>query len=105
MTTTEVGTQGLASRIRTLESQTRRWKLTRLLLLLMLKDSLKIGVVAQGRPNRPITIEAQTFLLRDGDGNFRGQLSMKADKPILELYDEAGKVVWSTSARVVVPAR
>ena len=107
MTTTDVGAQGSVLRIQTLESQTRRWKLTSLLLLLILAASLTRGLMAQGRQpqNRPITIEAQTFLLKDGDGNVRGQLSMKGDKPALELYDQAGKVIWSTSPRVIVPSR
>jgi hypothetical protein len=95
-----VSPEGLSARVRNLESQNRLWKLSSLLLFLILVVSLARGLMAQGTPpNHPITIEAQTFLLRDTNGNVRGKLAMKEDQPTLELYDPAGKVVWSTGLR------
>jgi hypothetical protein len=89
--------EGLSARVRSLESQNRVWKLSSFVLFLVLVVSLAKGLMAQGTaPNHPITIEAQTFLLRDTNGNVRGKLAMKEDQPTLELYDPAGKVVWST---------
>ena len=93
--------EGLSARVRSLESQNRVWKLSSLVLFLVLVVSLAKGLMAQGTaPNHPVTIEAQSFLLRDTNGNVRGKLAMKEDQPILELYDPAGKVVWSTGTRV-----
>ena len=99
-----VSPEGLSARVRNLESQNRLWKLSTLLLFLVFAVALAKGLMAQGTsPNHPITIEAQTFLLRDANGNVRGKLAMKEDQPTLELYDPAGKVVWSTGTRVIGP--
>jgi len=101
MTTSGVYPQVLLERIQTLEAQNRRWRLASLLAFLLLAASLAKGLMAQGLQapqTRMQTIEAQSFLLRDSNGNMRGQLSMKENKPSLDLYDAAGKVIWSTSA-------
>jgi hypothetical protein len=93
--------EGLSARVRSLESQNRVWKLSSLVLFLVLVVSLAKSLMAQGTaPNHPVTIEAQSFLLRDTNGDVRGKLAMKEDQPTLELYDPAGKVVWSTGTRV-----
>jgi hypothetical protein len=95
-----VSPEGLSARVRNLESQNRLWKLSTLLLFLVFAVVMAKGLMAQGTPpNHPITIEAQTFLLRDANGNVRGKLAMKEDQPTLELYDPTGKVVWSTGTR------
>jgi len=99
-----VSPEGLSARVRNLESQNRVWKLSSLLLFLILAVSLAKGLMAQGTPpNHPITVEAQIFLLRDTDGHVRGKLAMKEDQPTLELYDPTGKVVWSTGQRFIGP--
>jgi hypothetical protein len=104
--------EGLSARVRNLECQNRVWKLSSMLLILILAVSLAKGVMAQGtQPNRPITVEAQSFLLRDANGNVRAKLAMKPnapgtppnDQPSLELYDVTGRVVWSTEQRFVGP--
>lgn len=100
MTTAEAGLQELASRVRTLEKQNRRWKFSSLLALLLLAFSLTISVRAQGdfQPNllRAKSMEAQGFVLKDFMGNVRAALRMNGDRPVLELYDASGRVVWST---------
>jgi hypothetical protein len=96
----------LVERIRALELQTRRWKLIALVAFVLVLASWTTGLVAQGgRQQAPApTVEAQSFVLKDASGTIRGQLSLKDNAPRLELYDAAGRVMWSTTARVA-PAR
>ena len=107
MTTSEIDLHGLLERIAKLEAQNRRWKFVSLLVLLTFVFSVAVGVMAQERIAPPLvraqTVEANTFLLRDADGGVRGRLVMRAYKPILEFYDENGKVIWSapTNAKLV----
>lgn len=100
MTTAEVDLQELASRVRALEKQNRSWKFSSLLALLLLAFSLTISLRAQGDflPHllRAKSVEAQGFVLKDFTGNVRAALRMKGDRPVLELYDSSGRVVWST---------
>src|SRR5579862_4937166 len=66
MPASNVSPEGLSARVRSLESQNRVWKLSSLALFLILAVSVAKGLMAQGTaPNHPITIEAQTFLLRE----------------------------------------
>lgn len=103
MTTAEVNLQELALRVRALEKQNRRWRLFGLLALLLLGLSLTVGGRAQGPigPNllRAKSVEAQGFVLKDVAGNVRAALHMKDDRPVLELYDSFGRVLWSTPAK------
>ena len=100
MDNAEVNLQDLALRVRVVEKQTRRWKFLSFLALLLLGFSIAAGVRAQGdlQPNliRAKSIEAQGFALKDFSGSVRAALRMKGDRPVLELYDSAGRVVWST---------
>jgi hypothetical protein len=110
MTTSEVDLHGMLERIQKLETQNRRWKFAGLLVLLLFASSLTMGVMAQERIAPPLvraqTVEANTFLLKDADGSVRGRLVMRAYKPILEFYDEGGKVIWSAPANPkLVPTR
>jgi hypothetical protein len=100
----EMLTQALIERVRILEAQSRRWKTASfaavLAVVLILGASLANGVLAQGNPPpTPQTLSAQSFELKDSSGNIRGRLSMKSERPVLELYDQTGKVIWTTSAQ------
>ena len=103
MTAGEGNLQELALRVRALEKQNRRWKFLSLLALLLFAFSLTLGLRAQGdyQPNllRAKSIEAQGFVLKDSTGNVRAALRMKGDRPVLELYDPSGRVLWSTPAK------
>jgi hypothetical protein len=110
MTRTEINFTELLERVRKLERQNRRWKLASFLLLFIVASSLATGLVAQERIAPPLmrakTIEAQSFLLKDADGNIRGQMMMKAGRPVFELFDQSGRVVWSAPTRAeLIPAR
>lgn len=98
-----VNLEKLALRVHALEKQNHRWKMVSLLALLLLAFSLTSGVRAQGRngPNllRANSVEAQGFVLKDLAGNVRAALRMKDDRPVLELYDSFGRIVWSTPAK------
>ena len=103
MTTAEVDLQELALRVRALEKQSRRWKIFSLLALLLLAFSMTTGLRAQGdlEPSllRAKSVEAQGFALKDFAGNVRAALRMKDSRPVLELYDSFGRVMWSTPAK------
>jgi hypothetical protein len=110
MTTSEVDLRGILERVRKLETQNRRWKFVSSLVLLMFVSTLTMGVMAQERIAPPVvraqTVEANTFLLRDADGMVRGRIVMRSYKPILEFYDEGGKVIWSAPTNPkLVPTR
>jgi hypothetical protein len=95
----------LLGRMKKLEGQNRMWKIAGPLVLLTLGLSLTANVTAQQKaqdaPIRATTVEAQKFLLRDTAGTVMGQLTVRDGKPVLELYDVAGKVTWSTKQRVM----
>jgi hypothetical protein len=103
MQMTEVDLNSLVVRVKRLEKQNRIWKTGGLMALLVVGISLTASVTAQQRvpavPMRATTIEAQNFLLRDARGTLMGRLAVKDGKPILELYDVAGRVTWSTNPR------
>jgi hypothetical protein len=110
MPRTEIELNDLLERVHKLEIQNRRWKLASVVLIFVVASSLATGIVAQERIEPPLmrakTVEAQTFVLKDVDGNIRGQMNMRAGKPTFELYDRDGKVVWSASTKVeLIPAR
>ena len=108
MTTSEIDLHALLERVQKVEVQNRHWKLASLVTFVLLLASLTVGLAhgQQPQPNRPQTVEAQSFVLRDASGAVRGQLSMKDNAPTLELYDKGGSVIWSTSPKArMVPAR
>jgi hypothetical protein len=109
MTKSEIGLAELIERVRKLERQNRRWKLATLFLLFVVASSLATGLVAQERIEPPLmrarTVEAQSFLLKDADGNIRGRMNLRGDRPTFELYDKSGKVVWSAPTKPeLIPA-
>jgi hypothetical protein len=108
MTTSEIDLHALLERVQKLEVQNRHWRLASLITFVLLLASLTVGLAhgQQPQPNRPQTVEAQSFVLRDAGGTVRGQLSMKDNTPSLELYDKGGQVFWSTSQGArLLPAR
>lgn len=44
----------------------------------------------------PKRVSQDASSLRDEHENLRGELKIEARKPIFELYNESGKVIWST---------
>ncbi len=42
-------------------------------------------------------VQAKSFLLLDDSGRTRGQMSMRAGKPLIELFDERGRVIWDST--------
>lgn len=109
MTKAEINLTELVGRVRKLERQNRRWRLATLLLLFVVASSLATGLVAQERIEPPLmrakTVEAQSFLLKDADGNIRGRMNLRGDRPTCELYDKSGKVVWSAPTKPeLIPA-
>jgi hypothetical protein len=107
MTTSEIDLHALLERVQKVEVQNRHWRLASLITFVLLLASLTVGLAhgQQPQPNRPSTVEAQSFVLRDASGAVRGQLSVKGDKAGLELYDASGKTVWSTGTRLMMPAQ
>lgn len=97
----------LVNRVAELEAQCRRWKIGSLIVIVALAFSFGAAVRAQQNPLGPPvrqsgqTIAAQDFQLRDASGNLRGELSVANGQPRLDLFNIAGKVVWSTNPRLV----
>ena len=100
--------QSIAARVEKLEKQNRLFKLCGLLLLL---SASTLVVMGQARPTR--IIEAQTFILKDANGNMRAELNTnKTGDPFLSFLGSKGKVngwvsgdsltFYDTSARPVM---
>lgn len=107
---TEVDLGALVERVRKLEAQNRRWKLASFVFLFVMAASLASSLMAQQTTEpslmRAKKVEAQSFLLKDADGNIRAQMTMEADKPNLVVYDRTGNVIWSMLTRSrAVPTR
>jgi hypothetical protein len=101
MNVNEADFNALVSRMKRLERQNRFWQITGLAVFLILGVSLAANVKAQEKVQD--IVEARLFLLRDSANHLMGQMAVRGDgKPVLELYDAAGKVTWSTSPRVGV---
>jgi len=90
----------LTTRIETLESQLRRWKIITIVVLI----AMTVSVVAAAAPPQDNGVvqqfpapkfAAQTFLLVGKDGKTYARLYTKGDQPILEFYDSKGAVIWS----------
>ena len=69
-----------------------RWKFATFVLLFVLGLILWMGFTQSNSTGK--TVEAESFVLRDGDGKIRGKLWMKRDQPRMQLYDRDGTVVW-----------
>lgn len=100
-------TRNMTDRVAKLERENRFWKLGALLAILALSVSLTAGVRAQERANllRAGTVEAQHFILTNLNGKDMGRITIENGRPLIELYDSNGKVIFSTESRVVAQAR
>jgi hypothetical protein len=108
----EVDLSSLVRRMNRIERGNGYWRLATIFLLLTLLSSVTTTLLSQettsppdlrgkmiGPPDlRAQTVQSERFQLMD-DGSVRGELSMRDGKPVLELYDATGKVMWSTSPK------
>src|SRR5690242_18636977 len=89
----------LVERLEKLERQMRRWRTASLLLLAILVIALMASAAyssSDGMIQLPATrLSAHSFVLVGTDGNVYARLASKEGRPVLEFYDNDGKVVWS----------
>jgi hypothetical protein len=97
----------MTHRVAKLERENRFWKFGAVLAILVLAVSLAAGVRAQERGNflRAGTVEAEHFILSNLNGKAMGRITIENGRPVMELYDSNGKVIFSTENRVVAQAR
>jgi len=97
----------LTQRIERLEQASRKWKLAALVLLLGWLVLLLAGFdFAQPNLVKARSIEAQSFILRDADGQIRARMAIGDDGPRLSFFDEHGAVVSSLPPKAEMrPAR
>jgi len=110
MNSHDVEMHELLDRVGKLERQNRSWKIGSMLVILAIGISLTAAAraqqtPAQQNPLRATTVVAQDFQLRDTAGVLRGELSISSGEPKFELYNAAGKVVWSTTPRFTAQSR
>jgi ferric-dicitrate binding protein FerR (iron transport regulator) len=89
----------LEARVKRLERQNRRWKIGGIAAVAALAFSLAATAWAQQRnamPFRTPTVEAEHFVLKDASGVTRGEFTMTANGPVLQLFGPGGRVIWST---------
>jgi len=117
----------LCARVERLEAQSRRWKATSVIAVLVLVSVLAMGSSRSDRVDsttiKARTVEAQEFVLRDADRRIRARLNLPTPKLValpgpppgmvyrenpahvlpnqaaLQFYNEDGDVVWSRPAR------
>ena len=97
----------LGQRMERLEKSNRRWRLTALLLALGCVV-LMLAAFDFAQPNvmKARTMEAQSFVLRDADGQIRARMAIGDDGPRLSFFDEHGNVISSLPLKAEVrPAR
>ena len=97
----------LCQRMERLERSNRRWRLGALLLGLACLVLLLAGFdFAQPNVMKARTVEAQSFVLRDADGQIRARMAIGDDGSRLTFFDEQGKVVSSVPLKAEMrPAR
>jgi len=97
----------LIRRLECLERGNSRWKLATMALLLACVVMLLAGF-DYPQPNlvKARSVEAQTFVLRDADGQIRARMAIGDDGPRLSFFDEQGNVVSSLPLKAEMrPAR
>lgn len=133
MNSSPVDVETLAARVEKLEAANRRWKSSSVIALLFVISMLLLStrhaerVRAAAKPDRVEpdvlhvrTVEAQDFVLKDGDGHVYARLSIAPSltvmdqngrsvraydmfgipgQALLQFYDEKGKVVWSAPSK------
>ena len=90
----------LATRVETLESQLRRWKIITIVVLVAM-TVLVVSAAAPPQDNGFVQqfvapkFAAQTFLLVGKDGKTYARLCTKGNQAVLEFYDSKGALIWS----------
>jgi cell division septal protein FtsQ len=97
----------LLQRVERLERGICRWKLAALALLLGCLVLFLAGFdYAQPNLVKARSVEAQSFVLRDADGQVRARMAIGEDGPYLSFFDEHGKVTSSLPLKPEIrPAR
>lgn len=93
--------RALSKRVENLERQNRKLKQTVILAAIILGSLLVMGQVAapKGTPVKAVkTLDAGKFILRDGRGKMRAELSLFADRPALVFYNDASNATLSLGA-------
>ena len=93
-----VDVSSLALRIAKLERQNHRWRALALVCVILLAGTVLIAARPADMPMpnlvRARSVEAQTFVLRDSNGDVRARLALNNGKDArLTFYDEDGKVI------------
>ena len=93
----------LFQRIERLEQSGRQWRRVALLLgLACLVVVFAAFDFAQPFVMKARTVEAQSFVLRDADGQIRARMAMGDDGPRLTFFDEQGEIVSSVPLKAEV---
>jgi hypothetical protein len=96
----------LLAKVMALESRVRRWKAITLLLILAMftlllaaaapTQSFDRGFVQQLPSDRLLSHD---FVLVGKDGKVYGRLTTRDNSPVMEFYDQKGKVIWSMTPK------
>jgi hypothetical protein len=97
----------LCQRVERLEKSNCRWRMGALLLGVLSLVLVFAGFdFAQPFVMKARTVEAQSFVLRDADGQIRARMAIGDDGSRLTFFDEQGKVVSSVPLKAEMrPAR
>lgn len=100
----------LGERVRKLEVQNHRWKLSTVVLALVLASSLTMAMGPWEASRKSSTlrvksIQTENLELRDTDGHVGARLTMQNQQPSLVLYNRNGKVMWKAPGPLMVNAR
>jgi hypothetical protein len=100
-------TKDLDRRIECIERANRRWKIAALLLAV---GCLVLSLTAFDFPQPNVmtarSVEAQSFVLRDAEGQVRARMAISDDSPRLTFFDEHGNTIASLPLKPEIrPAR
>ena len=104
MSTSQEDYGELARQMKRLEHQNRMWKIGGLAAIVALAAAITANAWAQEyalprgaqRTLSAPTVEAQHFVLKDANGQTKGELTVTREGPVLNLYGVNGRVIWST---------
>ncbi len=128
MPSTNNDLQALSARLDRLETQNRRWKLAAILLALSSTSLVLIAAKPADHVDSAViharTVEAQDFVVKDGDGQIRARLTLNPQVrirkdmsgpevnmnvpmgPALQFYDSNGDAIWTEpGVAKMIPAR
>lgn len=78
----------VVARLDKVERQDRKLRRAGIAVLVLAAAGLLMGGQAMPKAR---TVEAESFVLKDGAGKIRAELNLRKDMPVLVLYDENGK--------------